>query len=71
MYLFNKFQINKEYTYEYIEDIANNVNISFTEYGNFIVGKNFISLSDTKFTVSFVLTGTRGDDSIWKCIYKN
>lgn len=40
-----------------------------SELGSYTVGKNFIVLESDLHTLSFVLTGTQGQESIYECIY--
>jgi len=63
-------EINQGYTYNTINYILSEYEEQ--EHGEFIIGEHFLVFRDNKESsvVSFVLTGIRGNDSIYKCVYK-
>ena len=64
------FDINLEYKYSTIEKHMLNSEFLFTEHGPQLVGQNFLVLEDESDTVvSFMLSGTMGEEFIYKCIY--
>jgi hypothetical protein len=56
------------YTYDEIESFSSDDN-QLEDHGPYTVGKNFLSIDLGNNTFSFVLTGTRGQDSIYECIF--
>jgi len=64
------------YTYDEIENLTldkglDNSEFSLEELGSFIIGKHFLVLehgTEDK-VASFTLTGTKGDLSIYECVY--
>lgn len=68
----------KSYKYSDIEMMTEDIGMDTSEfdlheYGRFVVGMNVVILEhQTKdICMTFVLTGTRGDDSIFECVYSN
>jgi len=66
-----KIEINKEYKYSHLEEVLGE-DFDMEDIGRFSIGENFLVFRHTErdITISFVLTGTMGEDSIYKCIYK-
>ena len=67
------FNINKTYHYNNIEKFINNCNgFELIEYGENIIGMNFLVIKDTETDgcISFVLTG-RSSEYFYKCIYSD
>jgi hypothetical protein len=72
------FQKGKSYKYSDIEMMTEDKGLcepqfDMHEHGRFVVGQNVIVLEhvDKDITITFVLTGTAGDDSIFECAYSN
>lgn len=66
------------YKYSDIEMMTEDIGLDtsdFTmhEHGSFVVGQNFVVLEHDRkdIVMSFVLTGTRGNDSIFECVHSN
>ncbi|MCK4665074.1 MAG: hypothetical protein KAT68_19555 [Bacteroidales bacterium] len=61
------------HTYTAIENYAEKNNYEITEYGPDIIGENFLILkhNDKDITISFVLSGTSGENFIYECIYSD
>ena len=57
----------KRYAYDHIKQQLPDYDES--EFGRFVIGENFLSFRYEDITVSFVLTGMMGNDSIYECIY--
>lgn len=64
------------YTYEEIEEFSldvgmNEADYNLNEHGQYEVGKLFLVLehNSSDIAMSFVLTGIRGDKSIYECVY--
>ena len=66
----------KSYTHSEIERFSTDIGMDEAEYdlhehGRYVVGQNILVLEHTSkdVTMTFVLTGTRGNDSIYECVY--
>lgn len=60
-------KVGQEVLYKYIEQYE------MAEYGASSIGESFVVCSDNSgdLIVSFVLTGTQGDNYVYRCIYSN
>jgi len=69
-----KLELNKEYDYNTIETFFSKTKHLENEFGNYLVGENFLVfsnvLSNNQDVYSFVLTGATGVYGIYKLIYK-
>jgi len=67
-----EFEIYKTYKFSTIEDYTEKNQMNIIEHGENLIGEDFIIIKDSKNkTISFVLTGTQGDDYLYQCIYKD
>lgn len=65
---------NSNYTYTEIEDFASTKDYEMYEWTlNECIGENFIVLKSRErdITISFMLSGSRHDGFIYKCIYSD
>lgn len=66
-----KWELYKDYDFNFIEKTYNTDANYLTEYGNGIVGEDFICIKDVEDNVlSFVLDGTTNTDFIYRLIWK-
>jgi hypothetical protein len=63
---------NQDYKYGIISQFARENEYEMEEYGNCVIGENFLVLrnEDNK-VISFMLTETTFDYSMWTCIYND
>jgi len=66
----------QSYTYDEIHEFSEDVGLceadyTLHEHGRYVVGQSVLVLehNEKDITMTFVLTGTRGDDSIYECVY--
>jgi len=59
----------KNYKYSTIEEKASWDSFETEDIGINLIGQNFLVLTNEDITISFVLTGTMGDQYIYECIY--
>lgn len=61
------------YLWSKIEQFALDNNYEIREYGDMQVGLNFLALvhNDKDLTISFIMTGTSGNECIYECIYSD
>ena len=65
-----KFKKGQNYGYNEIREFSNTSNYCISEFGNSLVGQEFILLVNYEkdYTISFVMTGWSGQ-AIYECIY--
>ena len=63
---------NQDYKYETIDQFARENECEIESYGNSVIGENFLILRDEdNRVISFILTGTTFDHSIYTCVYND
>jgi hypothetical protein len=59
----------KSYSWNNIVKFGIEGGYSRTEFGSYVVGKSIIVLESDLHTLTFVLTGVTGQESIYECVY--
>jgi len=64
--------VGKEYTFEQIESLVDNINLYSNEYGGSTLGKNAIHITDElDRDIWFILTSATANDYYFQCVYNN
>ena len=62
---------NKEYSYSQIEEHAIDNKFLMSGEHSFDIGSTMINLHSREELITFLLTGTRGEEGVYECVFKN